>query len=312
MAHKIASENKDYRKILKNYISGTNEEKADILAFFVGSIYNKMIDKTSDYYLPKLVQKQKNPTYEPYIVKEENLPWAPPRAPGQGDGEKQICIAGAPDYKIAIPTGNGSLTLDKIVISGISNVFPSKPPQVVSVGNYDTIKAECVFSTQDIGMQYNTIEISGTFDIKQECCVCKDDDLNTCDPTIPNFDEHGIGSFKCTIDGASQTSANISANISVDSAGSKLVVNITDITLNIKYVDDQGNSLIKFSIDITNITDPNLRGMWSNQANSVFNNHDTIVSIVDSFKLEVSKATGDLSNMLTDNINELFNVPPHQ
>lgn len=285
-----------------------SQEPDKYLQFLLRLFHAQMIDPNSQFYLPKLIKAQRNPTYEPYTLTRE---WTLPKDSKLLSAGCAICFATAPeDAGLAKPAGvplteyaaqpgycgaNGSicpfpdylpsappaLTLTdrshvdspgkvNFEIVGISNVLPSLP--LVTDG--ENIKGTATFSSVATWPHSDGLRLTGNFILDQSCCMS--DDGKTCTPGGKNWENHGFGTFAALI---KSSTVSATATAYFDNSGA---LQLTVHSLDFNLASDTTNLII--SAEILSITDPKVRASWQQTLQPMLDSATTRTAIMDNIK----------------------------
>lgn len=270
-------------------MSGVTADNS-LLQFVVDVFYRKAIDPTSSLFLPKAIQGQTNPTYEPYLAGQ----WEPVNLTQGTTSAAAVCAGqgGSTENYIAPPDAIPTIVLSEVTIYGVSNVLPS-PPQV----NGDVVTASATFSTYDASIAPKPLTVKGNFQLTQYCCLSKD--FKTCDQPAEQF--VGTGTFTSTINVSSITTSVL---VGVSGGGDSLTANVQ--TLEWQASADASN--IQGTVDITSIPKDANRDYWNTYAEEALNSTEARAGFVKNVQqvLAQQSTLDSLSQLLTQAIQSIL------
>lgn len=278
-----------------------------ILEALLDMLQQKMIDPSSHYYLPVLVQQLNNPSINPYVINDD---WNMSGLSGDSivTGANQICLQATPDkYYPAqgIYASMPQITLSSIQINGLINVLPEKPTVVDPDSDAPKISVVLDFCTIMGTSLPTSITIAGNFTLNQSCCVPARG-AQTCEPTYPKFSTDGDGTFTATLSpvtGPTQTNQlkmTCNAVITVQPDNSFLVT-VTDIDVNIP------TEALSISV-VINSTGKGDKKTYEKLAEEALNSDGAKSQILTQMQSEASsEATRDeIGKMITNQLNNLM------
>lgn len=294
------------------------------LQFLLNLFYSKMIEKTSEFYLPKLIEQQKDPTYEPYVINGEwtieddpsllaagcpiCLATAPedagfPVPEGLSDEDRTavLCLdAGGPICQISmfLPSAPPALTLTDpsnvdfdgkipFVVAGLSNVLPSQP--VVTSG--EDIDGSATFSSVADWKHHDGITLTGNFILTQNCCMSTDG--RSCTPGGKTWHNRGYGTFKAVL-----KSSSVKAQATAFFKGKALQVKVTKLD----FEADPDTENLTLTADMLSIKDPNERKSWEATLQIALDAEQTRKAVVSNLqeRLASEKVRQDFEKAIND------------
>jgi hypothetical protein len=259
-----------------------------LIEFFIDAFYRKAIDPTSELYLPKLIQGQTGPTYEPYLAGG----WTPLNL-GAGEGAVQVC-AGVSEDALMIPTPGAQLGLsfEDVTITGISNVVLGVP-RVLD----DTVSASATFSTLAPTVAPTPMTVAGSFTLTQGCCPTADG--TTC--AGPSSTYEGRGTFTVRI---ASSSVAASALIGTTPDGKLLTSTVGSLA----YAASADASNITLTADITSIPPGRLRDAWNAYAATILNSPEVRTALRDNIAIVLGQQStlDSISTLTTDALQSLM------
>lgn len=284
------------------------------LQWLLSFLYGKMIDPTSEYYLPQLIKNQSNPTYDPYVVDSS---WTVPKSPALRSVGSSICEATLPDdskYPRGIAAAAPDLTLAgpsvipfpgaiDFEIVGLSNVTPAKPvvQSCDADGQYcETANATAALSEITDWPSSDGLTIRGSYHIHQPCCE-SDASGDACKGS--SWPEEGYGTFALTF---KQSNASIAATAYTDDDGF-LQVTVDELG----FSADTSSSNVSAEVTIATITDPKVAKMWEAIANKVVSDSETVNTILQNVQrvLQSENTRSDFQKLINRNLKKLQDSP---
>jgi hypothetical protein len=260
-----------------------------LIEFFVDAFYRKTIDPTSDLYLPKLIQGQTDPTYEPFTAGG----WTPATVPQEQKGAEQVCASvTANQSMIPSPGSLPALSFEGVRITGLSNVVPSVPQ---FAGN--TVSVSGSFSSLAPTTAPTPMTVAGSFKLEQACCPTKD--FKTCCGASSTY--VGSGAFIVQV-----ARSEVAASALIGTTPDKKLLTATVQSLGYTASSDPSN--ITITAEITSISNPRERKEWDEFAASVLNSPEVRLALVDQIKevLEQQSTLDSLSTLLTNGLQSLM------
>ncbi len=277
------------------------------LQWMLNLLYKQMLIKDSQFYLPKLIQGQTNPAYEPYTIDGQ---WEIGKSQALQQGGTLICFATLPDrydkegYQ-GIASEPPDLTLASpsetvkfpeaiaFQVIGISNVTPNQP----IVGDNESASATAEFSLIPDWPHSEGITIQGNYHIRQPCCASSDGEtcLSGTDPYI----EDGYGTFKVTFRNAS---AKIAGTAYTEGMYLQIRMDSLDVVVSTRPED------VTVRITIDTITDPHLKKMWESYAIEAVSDPATMNTMQEKLreKLNSPDTLGDFQKVINENLRKLL------
>lgn len=278
------------------------------LQLLLNILFRYMKDPSTDFYLPKLIAGQTNPTYEPYVVDGE---WSLSGSAALKDGGNLICFASMPskidpaayqgvasvppDLTLASPNRIAFDGAIPFQVTGISNVLPGQP--IVTSG--ETATASATFSTVTTWPHANGITVQGNYRIHQPCCASKDGSSCAAGGP-PGWTEDGVGTFSVRF---KTSSANITGTAYTE--GQYLLIRVDAI----EFTGSTDISNTEVAITINTISDPNIRELWEGYANTAIRDPGTIKAILSNLHDVLNKQStrDDIAKVINDNLKKIVN-----
>lgn len=260
----------------------------NIIQFVVDLFYKQTIEPSSPQFLPKLIQGQTNPTYEPYLYTQ---PFNPVALTDLG-AASAVCSTqgGATDNYMVTPDTTPLLSLTHLQIAGISNALPS-PATVTN----DTIAITAVLSTYPSSVAPAPLTISGDFSLTQYCCETTD--FTTC--AAPSAPFVGTGTFAVSI---MDSTAQVSVLVGVD-ANNELVATVQSL----QWLASDSATNITATVDILSIPEDADRDTWNSYTEEALNSATARTQLVASVQqmMGESATLASLSALITAGLQSL-------
>lgn len=265
------------------------------LQYFLNLLWRKTIDPSSDLYLPKLILGQRDPAYEPYTIDDS---WHV--AGGTiSDAATQICTAYNPDPDgLGQPDGLPDMWIvdaahapfkesQPFVINGISNLKLSQPKVVEGT----TAEATATLG-EATGWRYGPLTVVGNWTLSQRCT-----DITS----GQGYQGDGYGYVSMVI-----KSGTIDGRITVNAVGSDQLEVVVD-ALDFKTSATPDNVVV--TVQLMEITDPNLREMWNRTANLAFTDTGTLKLIMAQVAdiIGNESARKEFGKVATDALRQIIN-----
>ncbi|WP_437333136.1 hypothetical protein [Sorangium sp. So ce394] len=275
------------------------------LQLLLNVLYKYMTNPATDFYLPKLVAGQTNPTYEPYVIDGE---WSLAGAEELRTGGSMICFSTLPEsmsgeYNQGIASvaphlsfaGPSRIRFDGAIpfqVRGLSNVQIGQP----RVTSGETATATATFSGDTSWPHADGITVQGNYHIHQPCCPSNDG--VTCAPGGPPWTEDGFGTFSITF---KSSSATVTGTAHTQDRYLLLDVNAIEFTAST----DEHNTAV--AVTINTITDPKLRDYWDSYANEAIRQPDTMKAILDHLRdvLNRESTRRDIAKVMNDTLKKI-------
>ncbi|MCR9255494.1 MAG: hypothetical protein NXI16_05300 [Alphaproteobacteria bacterium] len=260
--------------------------KPSLLSFTVSLLYKMATNASSDYYMPTVIKNASDPTLEPYTT--TNSSWS---IGSIGDfassAVSSICGASAPGSEswIGTPGAPAPLTLENIVISGLSNALP-QPLMVIG----DNVTGLAIVG-QVPSWQYQ-FELSGTFTLKLSCCPTTN--FQTCSGA--SQPQTGTGTFTATIKAAA-----LGAFIAI---GTDSHDNLTGTVKGLRIQSDPNVTDAKnivFKVDATSIPKDKGRDSWNEYIDNTLNTTQATTVVLQRLQAEINSQSilDQLSKIVT-------------
>jgi hypothetical protein len=269
-------------------MSSHPKDDPNLIQFVVDLFYKQAIDPSSQQFLPKLIQGQTNPTYEPYYYTEPFNPVALTDL----SAASAVCSTqgGATDNYIVTPDTTPSLSLSNLHITGISNALPD-PATVTN----DTIAITAALSTYPSSVAPAPLTISGDFSLTQYCCETTD--FSTC--AAPSGPFVGTGTFAVSI---KNSTAKASVLVGVN-ADDQLVATVQSL----HWLASHSASNITATVDILSIPEDADRDTWNSYTEEALNSEMARQKLVVSVQqmMGESATLASLSALITTGLQSL-------
>jgi hypothetical protein len=252
----------------------------------VDALYRAAIDPQSNLFLPKQIQGQTNPTYEPYVAGH----WDAVNLAAGTAAAAAVCTDEPGGDYVVEPNTTPALLLSNVTIEGVSNAKPDP----MSVNN-DVVSASATLSTYDSSVAPTPLTVLGDFSLTQHCCPT--DDFQTC--SGPEVDFTGTGTFAVNI-----LSSNVSATLLLGESGDNLTVTVQ--TLDWTASSDASN--ITATVDIESIPEDANRDSWDTYTEEALNSDEARAQLVVNVQQVLAQPStlDSLSQLITNAINSIL------
>lgn len=262
-----------------------SEDRVSLIELLVDQFYLQAIDEKSNLYLPKLIQAQRNPTYEPYAVAN----WEKPQVPEGEEWARQICAAVTEETPLIPPPGAmPNLSFSGVQLAGLSNVDPELPEVK---GDLVTVKAN--LSTLATAPQ--PLTVSGEFEIEQLCCPSEDE--KSCSGKPSN--NIGRGTFSMKV-----LHSRVTATVEIGTTPDEKYLTGTVESLDFEASTTGGNMVVV--VDITTVPEKK-RKTWDEQAEKYLNSQQALKQLLKNFQQVMSQQSTrtSLSELITNGFRSL-------
>lgn len=263
------------------------------LQFFLNLLWRKASDPKSGLYLPDLILSRRDPAYDPYTVDGS---WHLENNTSLADAATSICTAYDPNPdSVGQPDGVPDIWLvdaehalfkapKPFVVKGASNVTLSQP--IVVDGT--TATATATFGALE-SRKYGRPTVQGNWTLTQHCR----------DNGTP-YEGDGFGYVDMVIN-----SATVDCRLTVSAVGSDQLVVTVDA---LKFSAAASPDNVVVDVQLMEITDPNLRAMWNDVADTAFKDATTLRFVVGKIaEIMDSQATRDeIGRMATDALRRII------
>jgi len=262
----------------------------DILGFLIETFYASAIRPGSPLFLPKLIQAQRNPTYEPYVVGS----WERFTVANAGEAAQLVCAGQGEPHETYIPPPEAvpAVELEAVQIAGISNVLPDRPGIA-----QDRVSGTAALSSWEAAIAPAPMVVSGRFRLTQSCCLTSDG--RTCAAAPTPF--VGTGTFDVTIK-ASRASAAIDVSIE----GRRPTASVRSIGWSAAAT----QSNIAATVEIDTIPPGANRQNWNELARGVLNSETAIEAFVQNVGavLEAPATLASFSTLLAEGLRAILDA----
>lgn len=276
------------------------------LQFFMDILTKQLNKEGGDYFLPKLILGQNNPSYDPYNATGDTWKLGAVSGPGLETAANAICGGSQPFDKewIAPSKAYPDLTLSDITVTGLANIKAGEPTVGGKDQNIVTTTAEMAVwpsGTYSGKKLFPNITLNGKFVLTQQCCEKKLGTHGDCEGD--SFPIDGHGTFKAVIPGGTgQFQAQLTPK-SDDPPQLAIAVQTMNLTLSAEQL-----AGITISVDITSVPKDKNRDHWNSYAEEAFKQSSAKQQMINKLNemLAQQGTMDDFSTVLTNTVNKVI------